>query len=57
MIINTQLENTEIIRSDGNEFLIYMIGYNENQIDNSNNDFSSYPRTKKISIKCFDLPK
>ena len=28
ILINTQLENTEIIRSDGNEFLIYMIGYN-----------------------------
>ena len=33
ILINTQLENTEIIRSDGNEFLIYMIGYNENQVD------------------------
>ena len=33
ILINTQLENSEIIRSDGNEFLIYMIGYNENQVD------------------------
>ena len=33
ILINTQLENSEIIRSDGNEFIIYMIGYNENQVD------------------------
>ena len=33
ILINTQLENSEIIRSDGNEFIIYLIGYNENQID------------------------
>lgn len=33
ILINTQLENSEIIRSDGNEFIIYLIGYNENQVD------------------------
>ena len=33
ILINTQLENSEIIRSDGNEFIIYMVGYNENQIE------------------------
>ena len=33
MLVNSQLENSEIIRSDGNEFLIYMVGYNENQVD------------------------
>ena len=31
LIIN-QLQNSEIIRTDGNEFLIYMVGYNEKQI-------------------------
>lgn len=31
-LINTQLENTEIIRSDGNEFLIYLVGYSEQQV-------------------------
>lgn len=31
-LINTQLENSEIIRSDGNEFLIYLVGYSEQQI-------------------------
>ena len=33
ILVNTQLENTEIIRSDGTEFIIYMVGYTENQID------------------------
>lgn len=33
ILVNTQLENTEIIRTDGTEFLIYMIGYSESQID------------------------
>lgn len=32
VLINTQLEKSEIIRSDGNEFLIYMIGYTEKQV-------------------------
>ena len=32
ILINTQLENSEIIRSDGNEFLLYLVGYSENQI-------------------------
>ncbi len=32
MLINAQLENTEIIRTDGNEFLIYLVGYSEEQI-------------------------
>ena len=32
VLINTQLEKSEIIRTDGNEFLVYLIGYNEKQI-------------------------
>ncbi len=47
ILVNAQLENSEIIRSDGNEFLIYMIGYNENQID---------VYTKKLSKSLKDLP-
>jgi diguanylate cyclase (GGDEF)-like protein len=31
-LINNQLENTDIIRTDGDEFTIYMIGYNETQV-------------------------
>ncbi len=33
ILVNTQLENTEIIRTDGTEFLIYLVGYSESQID------------------------
>jgi len=33
MLVNTQLENSEIIRTDGNEFLIYLVGYSEKQIE------------------------
>ena len=47
ILINTQLENSEIIRSDGNEFLIYMIGYNENQVD---------VYAKKLSKSLQELP-
>ena len=32
VLVNTQLENSEIMRTDGNEFLIYLVGYNERQI-------------------------
>ena len=31
-LIRTQLDYTEIIRTDGNEFLIYMIGYSQKQV-------------------------
>lgn len=40
ILINSQLENSEIIRSDGNEFLIYLVGYSDSQV-------STY--TKKLS--------
>lgn len=32
ILINNQLEKTDIVRTDGNEFLIYMVGYDENQV-------------------------
>ena len=32
ILIKTQLDNTEIMRTDGNEFTIYMVGYNEKQV-------------------------
>jgi len=32
ILIVNQLENSDIIRTDGNEFLIYMVGYSEKQI-------------------------
>lgn len=47
ILINTQLENSEIIRSDGNEFLIYLVGYSEQQT-------STY--TKKLTKEFKNLP-
>ena len=32
VLIRTQIDNTEIMRTDGNEFLVYMVGYSEKQI-------------------------
>ena len=32
VLIKTQIDNTEIMRTDGNEFLVYMVGYSEKQI-------------------------
>ncbi len=31
-LITTQIENSEIIRSNGNEFLIYLVGHSEKQV-------------------------
>ena len=47
ILVNTQLENSEIIRTDGNEFLIYLVGYSDRQI-------STY--TKKLSKEMKNLP-
>ncbi len=46
-LVNTQLENSEIIRTDGNEFLIYLVGYSERQV-------SAY--TKKLFKELKKLP-
>jgi len=32
VLIKTQLDNSDIMRTDGNEFLVYLIGYQEKQI-------------------------
>ncbi len=47
VLVNTQLENSEIIRTNGNEFLIYTIGYSESQIENY---------TKKLNKELKKLP-
>ena len=47
ILVNTQLENSEIIRTDGNEFLIYLVGYSQRQI-------TTY--TKKLSKELKNLP-
>ena len=47
ILVNTQLENSEIIRTDGNEFLVYLVGYSEKQIE-------TY--CKKLTKEMKDLP-
>ena len=47
ILVNTQLENSEIIRTDGNEFLIYLVGYSEKQM-------AVY--TKKLTKEMKSLP-
>ncbi len=32
ILIKTQIDNSDIIRTDGNEFLIYLVGYEEKQV-------------------------
>ncbi len=32
ILIKTQIDNSEIIRTDGNEFFVYLVGYSEKQI-------------------------
>ena len=32
ILIQTQIENTEIIRTNGNEFLVYMVEYDEKHV-------------------------
>ena len=47
ILVNTQLENSEVIRTDGNEFLIYLVGYSERQV-------STY--VKKLGKEMKNLP-
>ena len=47
ILINNQLENTDIIRSGGDEFLIYMVGYEEKKV-------SEY--TKRLAKLMKDIP-
>ena len=32
ILIKTQLDNSDLIRTDGNEFMVYLVGYNQKQI-------------------------
>lgn len=32
ILVNNQLKNTDIMRTDGNEFMIYMVGYDEDHV-------------------------
>ncbi|MCM1053756.1 MAG: GGDEF domain-containing protein [Ruminococcus sp.] len=47
ILIKTQLDNSDIMRTDGNEFLIYLVGYNQKQVTNYihklNKEFKKLP--------------
>ena len=47
ILINNQQENTDIVRTDGNEFLIYMVGFDEKQV---------IEYTRKVSKDLKELP-
>lgn len=54
ILIKTQRENSEIIRTDGNEFLIYLVGYEEKIITTYmhklNKEFNSLPKNYGVSM-------
>lgn len=54
ILIKTQPDNTEIMRTDGNEFVVYMVGYNEKQvlsyIKKLNKEIKNLPHDKGAAI-------
>ena len=53
-LIKTQLDNSEIMRTDGNEFTVYLVGYSEKQIisyiKKLNKEFKNLPHDKNAAI-------
>lgn len=53
-LIKTQLDNSEIMRTDGNEFTVYLVGYNEKQvisyIKKLNKEFKNLPHDKRAAV-------
>ncbi len=47
VLIKTQLDNSDIMRTDGNEFLVYLVGYTQKQVTNYihklNKEFKKLP--------------
>ena len=47
ILMKTQLDNSDIIRTDGNEFVVYLVGYSQKQITNYihklNKEFKKLP--------------
>lgn len=47
ILIKTQLDNSDVMRTDGNEFLIYLVGYTQKQVTNYihklNKEFKKLP--------------
>jgi len=54
VLIKTQLDNSEIMRTDGNEFTIYLVGYSEKQvisyIKKLNKEFKNLPHDRGAAI-------
>lgn len=54
ILVKTQLDNTDIIRTDGNEFVIYLIGYQAKQlasyIHKLNKEFKKLPYEQGAAI-------
>ncbi len=54
ILIKTQLDNSELIRTDGNEFLVYLVDYNEKQVSSYiyklNKEFNNLPYEFGASI-------
>ena len=53
-LIKTQLDNSEIMRTDGNEFTVYLVGYSEKQIisyvKKLMKEFKNLPHDKDAAI-------
>ncbi|MBE6154645.1 MAG: diguanylate cyclase [Firmicutes bacterium] len=47
ILIKTQLDNSDVMRTDGNEFLVYLVGYTQKQVTNYihklNKEFKKLP--------------
>ncbi len=54
ILVKSQLDNSDIIRTDGNEFVIYLVGYSQKQIANYihklNKDFKRLPYEQGAAI-------
>ncbi len=53
-LIKTQLDNSELMRTDGNEFTVYLVGYSEKQIisyiKKLNKEFKNLPYDKGAAV-------
>ncbi len=53
-LIRTQLDNSEVMRTDGNEFIVYLVGYNEKQIisyiKKLNKEFKNLPHDRGAAV-------
>ncbi len=54
ILVKTQLDNSDIIRTDGNEFVLYMVGYSQKQlasyIHKLNKEFQKLPYEQGAAI-------